>query len=424
MTGTILIIGGRLQAIHKAKELGLRVVLLQHKERLLPGQAEAADALLLVDYLDWEVARPLVLAAHRVYGFTAVVSLVDQAMELVGRINDLLGLPGTSHEVAHRFHDKLAMRQWLRGTGFETVAAEPVGDPAALRAFGERHGYPFVIKPVDGTGSRGVVRVDGPDRIDALWERVTGLRGRQDLVMATFYPVDRFIAEEYIDGPEYSAETFSFDGRHIVVSFTDKLTDGLVEIGHAVPAALTPDDEAALEHHVVAYLTAMGLRDGVGHVELKMSSRRPRIIEGHDRVAGDRIMDLVGAVCGIDLERYAVGWPHRLVPALAERPAPRRAAATRFLSAEPGTVVGIDGAGEVRDYPGVLDLDVAVGVGDRVREVTDNFDRPGQVLVAADDTQAAVALCASLVEKVHIATSPTPHDKPSAADPEETGQDS
>lgn len=402
---TILIIGGRLQAIEKAKALGLNVVFLQHKERLQPGQAEAADALILADYLDWDTARPLVLAAHEVYGFTSVVSLVDQAMELVGRINDLLGLGGTSYEVAHRFHDKLAMREWLARTGFETVAAEEIRDAGALRGFGSRHGYPFVLKPVDGTGSRGVVRVDGPGETGEAWRRSVGLRGRSDLILATFYPVDRFIAEEFIDGPEYSVEAFSFGGRHVVVSVTDKICDGVVEMGHAEPAALPPDQEAALADHVVAFLRVMGLRDGVSHTEVRMSATGPRIIESHDRVSGDRVMDLVEAVYGIDLEQYAVGWPYGLVEALAGRPRPRCAAATRFLTAAPGTVVAIEGADEVRAHPAVLDLDLAVGVGGEVQAVADNFYRPGQVLVTAADTAAATELTAVLASKVRIRTS-------------------
>ncbi len=95
----------------------------------------------------------------------------------------------------------------------------------------------------------------------------------------------------------------------------------------------------------------MGLRDGVSHTELRLTSRGPRVIESHDRVSGGRVMDLVEAVYGIDLERHAVGWPFRLVPELPWRPAARGAAATRFLTAEPGTVVAIEGADEVRAHP-------------------------------------------------------------------------
>jgi biotin carboxylase len=400
----ILIIGGRLQAIEKAKALGLSVVFLQHKERFLPGQAEAADALILADYLDWDVARPLVRAAHEAYGFTKVVSLVDQAMELVGRINDLLRLDGTSYEVAHRFHDKLAMREWLGKAGFETVAAEEIKDAAALRRFGSRYGYPFVLKPVDGTGSRGVIRIDDPGETGEAWCRSVGLQGRNDLPLATFFPVGRFIAEEFIDGPEYSVESFSFSGRHVAVSVTDKISAGVVEMGHAEPALLAPHDEAALVDRVVAFLQTMGLRDGVSHTEVRMSAAGPRIIESHNRVSGDRVMDLVEAVYGIDLEQYAVGWPHGLVQELAGRPSPRCAAATRFLTAAPGTVVAIEGEEEVRAHPAVLDLDLAVGVGDEVQAVADNFYRPGQVLVAAPDTATATEVCAALASKVRIRT--------------------
>jgi biotin carboxylase len=403
---TLLLIGGRLQAIQKAKELGLRVVLLQHRDRLLPGQVEAADALLLIDYLDWDLVCPIVRAAHEVFGFGAVVSLVEQGLEPAGQISDVLGLGGTSYEVAHRFRDKLGMRWWLREMGFETVAAEQVGSAEELRRFGARHGYPFVLKPVDGTASRGVTRIDDPAEIEEIWRRAVDLRGRDDLAMAQFYPVDRFMAEEFIDGREYSVESFSFDGRHVVVSVTDKFTDGTVEVGHAEPAVLTVAEEAALVDHVVRFLEVMGLRDGVGHTEVKLSSRGPRIIEGHDRVSGDRVMDLVEAVYGLDLEQYAVGWPFRRVARLPDRPVPRGAAATRFLTAAAGVVTAIEGTNDVRACPGLLDLDLAVKVGDAVVEVADSFDRPGQVLVAADSTVAAVALATSLADRVRIITRP------------------
>jgi biotin carboxylase len=403
---TILLVGGRLQAVQRAKELGLRVFLLQRRDRLVPGQAEAADSLLLIDYLDWDLTCPIVQAAHEVFGFGAVVSLVEQGLETAGHINDLLGLRGTSYEVAHRFRDKLAMRRWLRKTGFETVVAEEIGSAEELRHFGAQHGYPFILKPVDGTASRGVMHIDDPAEVEDKWRRAVDLRGRDDLAMVQFYPMERFMAEEFIDGPEYSVESFSFNGRHVVVSVTDKFTEGTVEMGHAEPAVLTVAEETALVEHVVQFLEVMGVRDGAGHTEVKLSSRGPRIVEGHNRVSGDRVTDLVEVVYGLDLEQYAVGWPFRRVARLTDRPVPRGAAATRFLSARAGIVTAIEGTDAVRACPGILDLDLAVGEGDEVSEVADSFDRAGQVLVAAKSTSAAVELASSLAARVRIVTRP------------------
>jgi biotin carboxylase len=398
----LLVIGGRPQAIAKARELGLRVVWLQHRKPVTAVAARAAEAVFMLNLRDTDQVLPVVRAAHEVFGFTRVVSLVDQAMELVGRINDEFGLRGTSREVAHRFCDKPAMRAWLRKTGFEDVAAECVGDAADLRGFAARTGYPVVLKPTDGTASRGVVVVDSPAEIDAAWRTAIALRGRDDLPFAAYYPVRAFMAEEFLDGPEYSVEAFSCDGRHSIVAITAKLFAGHIEMGHAQPAVLDPADEQTIAAYVTDFLDAMELWDGNSHTEVRLTARGPRIIEGHNRVAGGRIMDLVAAVYGIDLERYAVGWPFGLVPELPTRPVARRAAATRFLAAAPGTVVAVAGADEVREHPDVLDVEVDVGVGDVVPEVTDNFCRSGQVLVTAEDTAAAVELAERLAGRIRI----------------------
>ncbi|WP_144122735.1 ATP-grasp domain-containing protein [Catellatospora sichuanensis] len=401
---TILIIGGRLDTVRKAKDLGLRVVYLQQQELHVSAGAAVADAVLLADYTDWSIAEPLVAAAQKIWGFTQVVSLAERAMELVGRINDMFALGGTSYAVSHLFKNKLAMREHLAATGTEVVAAQAVDSADQLRAFGERHGFPIVVKPVDAAGSLGVMIVDGPERIDEVWRTAQGLRGRADREVERVYPVDRFIVEEYIDGPEYSVESFSFAGRHIIVGITEKLSAGVVEMGHAEPARLTPDAEAALVTHVEKFLGCMGLRDGIACTEVKMSTKGPRIVESQNRAPGDRVMDLVEQVSGFDMESYAVGWPFRLLPELTERPHARCAAATRFLLAEPGTVVSIKGAEEVRDHPGVLDVDISVQEGGDVPVLADNFDRIGQILTTAADTTTAIELCDTLIARIRIST--------------------
>ncbi|MFE5792295.1 ATP-grasp domain-containing protein [Streptomyces sp. NPDC056503] len=407
----ILIIGGRTEALLKASALGVRTVLMQHKDRLLPGQVEAADATLLVDFTDWRLAVPLARAAQEAYGFTRVMSLTEPALETVGRINDALGLEGTSYEVAHRFRDKLLMRRRLAEAGLPDLAAAPVESAGDLTDFGRTHGYPLILKPVDGVGSRGVTRIDSEEEVAGAWSRAEGLRGRTDLQQAAFHPVDRYMVERYAEGPEFSVEAVSAKGAHTVVAVTEKLTEGSVERGHAQPPRIPAAQEAALVAHVQEFLTAMGLRDGLSHTEVRLTPEGPRVIEGHDRVGGGRIMDLTRHVHGVDLEEYAVGAPLGLLPPLPDAPAPRGAAATRFLTAEPGEVVEVEGLEAVRAHPGLIDVDPGVRPGDLVRPVTENFDRIGQLLAGAESTDAAVELCEELVGRVVIHTrTPQPAD--------------
>ncbi|MFK0049199.1 ATP-grasp domain-containing protein [Streptomyces sp. NPDC090741] len=410
---TLLVVGGRIQTLRKAAALGIRFVLIQHKDQFVPEAAELAEAVLIADYTDWDVTRPLVEAAQQAYGFTRVASITEPGLVPAGRISDHLALGNTSEEVAELLRDKHAMRRHLAASPSPqvralSVAAAEVDSAEALTGFGAEHGYPFVLKPVDATASLGVVRIDGPGQAAEAWAGVEALRARTDLQWGAFFTIGRFIAEQYIPGPEYSVESFSFAGRHIVLAVTEKLTGGgFIELGHAMPARLDPADERRVEEAVARFLDAMGLTDGAAHTELRLSPTGPQIIESHNRMGGDRIFDLLASAYGIDLEEWIVAWQFGLIPALTERPVPRHAAATRFLSAEPGTVVEIQGADDAGALPDVIDVETTVRPGDTVGELRGNWDRVGQVLVTGADTEAAVATAERLTEKVTVVTTGT-----------------
>ncbi|MFG2193647.1 ATP-grasp domain-containing protein [Streptomyces sp. NPDC048639] len=403
---TVLIIGGRVETVRKAKELGLRVVNVQRPEEYRPGHAELVDAALLADYTDWSVLEPLVTAAHQVFGFAGVATITEPGVEPVGLISDTLGLRGNSHRCARLMRDKEAMRLHLSWRA-DAVAAGPVTDRDALSDFGARHGYPFIVKPVDAAASFGVRKVEGPEAVEEVWRGITDLRGSTDHPFANYFPLDRFLMEEYLDGPEFSVESLSFDGRHVPLAVTEKTTLGtFVESGHAMPARLSPADEDAVLRCALESLDALGLRHGPAHTEVKLTGRGPRLIESHSRPGGDRLMDLVDAAYGVDIEAYASGWAAGVLPPLEGRPAPRAAAATRFLTAEPGQVSGIEGDTDVRGHESVLGVEVTVAVGDTIRPLEASWDRVGQVLVTGPDTDAAVALGEQLAGKISVITTP------------------
>ncbi|MGW0538198.1 ATP-grasp domain-containing protein [Streptomyces sp. NPDC003032] len=404
--GTLLLIGGRVETVRKARDLGLRVVNVQRPEEYRPEHAALVEAALLVDYTDWSVLRPLATAAHEVYGFSGVATITEPGVEPVGLISDALGLRGISHHCARLMRDKEAMRAHLAARP-GAVAAAPVDGPESLREFGERHGHPFIVKPVDAAGSFGVRLVGGPDEIDEAWDEIVRLRGSTDHKFANYFPVTRFLMEEYLDGPEYSVESLSFDGRHIPLAVTEKVTHGnFIESGHALPARLPAAESDTVLACVSAFLDAVDLRHGPAHTEVKLTARGPRVIESHGRPGGDRIMELVDAAYGVDIESYTVGWAAGVLPALAEAPEPSAAAATCFLTVPPGRVTGVHGTEEVQAYDGVLVLDIAVSVGDTISALEASWDRAGQVLVTAPSTEDAVALAEQLAGKITVTTEP------------------
>lgn len=403
---TGLLVGGRAETLRKAAALGPRLVLLQHPHRFGPEHALLVEAGLLADFTDWAVARPLVQAADDAFGIDGVATLTEPALETAGRANDLLGLTGNGYQVTRLLRDKLAMRRRQAEAGASPVAAGEVCDRRCLAEFGEAHGYPFILKPADGTASMGVLRVDGPDGLDEAWRHVE--RVRSEPLHADPIGTVRaqsFIAEEYLEGPEFSVEAFTFHGRHVVLAVTEKsVLPNYVEAGHALPARLDEPTASGVGAAVREFLDCVGVGEGATHTEIRLTPRGPRVIESHTRPGGDRIIELVEAAVGVDLETYAVGWPLGLVPEIVEPPEPLAAAATRFVLAEPGVVERVEGVDEVRAEPDVVLVEVLVHPGDRVRAPLWSWDRPGQVVVAGRSTEAAIARCDELVDRIRIVT--------------------
>ena len=310
---TLLLIGAPADVLQRAKTLGLDVILVQHKNKYTRDQADLADVTFVADFTDWSVAREVAEAAHHTWGFAAVLSLTDPGLTTAARINDLFGLGGTGQEVCDRFRDKLTMRRRLAeagsGSGVTVIGAEPLDGRASLEAFAERYGYPVIVKPTDAAASIGVHRVDGRDDVEDVLAKVGHLRDNGSGACGNLFDIDRFLMEEFVSGPEYSVEAFSFAGRHVVVAVTEKLTgEGhFAELGHTVPARL----DATAEDEVVAatqrFLDLVGLTDGPSHTEVRLGPRGPVVIESHNRVGGDRIDELVAAVYGVDLKTYTAG---------------------------------------------------------------------------------------------------------------------
>ncbi|SDH92771.1 Biotin carboxylase [Actinokineospora alba] len=397
---TALLVGGTDEHLDRAKALGLTVVLIQHPDHLNPHQTRHADALLMLDYTDWETVWPLAEAAHKVWGFAAVLSLTEGGLETAAKLNEHFGFQANSYEVVRRIRDKAWMRRELAAHGGRLSTDFGLAtDRGSLVEFGARAGYPFIVKPTDTAASFGLLKVEDAADIDRVWQRIEQLLGTRTDRGLKLFVIREFLMEAYVDGPEFSVEACSFAGRHAIVTVTEKLQDqtNFVELGHALPARLDPETYDEVVAATAEFLDVMGVTDGPTHTEFRLGSQGPVVIESHTRNGGGGLTDLVIGAYGIDLVAYGVGWPLGLVEELPDRPKPTGAACTRFVLPEPGTVTAITGVDELKRRPDVLDVNVSVAPGDTIRPLRDNWDRVAYLAVRADDTDSAVALCEHLV---------------------------
>ena len=347
---------------------------------------------------------------HKAYPFQAVVSLFELGLLPAARINEALGLGGESVATVELLLDKWRMRRHLATRGISPVASAVGRTAQDLREFVQANGLPIIVKPIRESGSLGVFCIRDRADVDVVAERFRSLDDKQwaagDLACADSF--HEFLMEEFLDGPEISVETLTFDGRHVVVAVTDKETadGGFVEIGHSQPSGCSAETLREVTRLVTDFLDAVGLRNGPGHTEVKLTSRGPRVVESHNRIGGGRINELAEIAYGVDMERYALGARFGLVEPLTGSPEPRGGAAIRVITPEPGRVVEVTGVDAVRADPAYVDLQLALEPGAEVPPLTWNEDKVGHVIARGATAAEAIAHSQRLAAAIHVRTEP------------------
>ncbi|MEV0386642.1 ATP-grasp domain-containing protein [Nonomuraea sp. NPDC050643] len=241
-----------------------------------------------------------------------------------------LGLPGGDPEAVARCCDKSRTRSALAVAGVPQPRMVAVTTQAeALRAADEV-GYPAVLKPRGLAGSVGVVRVDGPDELSALF----GVARDASAPGEVRYDIP-VLVEEYVDGPEISVDAVVHQGR-VQPMYIARKTLGyppfFAEVGHWIDAVDPLLGDQALMEVLQRTHTALGLANGITHTEIRLTPRGPRVIEVNARLAGGLLPFLAQCATGVDVGLVAAAVACGRAPVLA--PDRKLVAAIRFLHPE------------------------------------------------------------------------------------------
>ena len=219
----------------------------------------------------------------------SIISVDDSGSLIAALASQALGLPHNSPEAAEAARDKHRMRQLLAAGNVSAPRSNLYyfGDPAInIEAIAAKAPYPCVLKPLNLSGSRGVIRVN--DSVEFL---TAAKRLQQMLLYYDSTPTPKpFLVEQYIDGFEVALEGILDDGRLKVLALFDKpdpLTGPFFEETiYVTPSRLPQETQEAVFDCTAHAAAALGLREGPVHAELRINDSGPYLIEVAGRSIG------------------------------------------------------------------------------------------------------------------------------------------
>jgi len=250
------------------------------------------DIPVVLDSLDEE----LVLALATKYKIAAITTRTEMLLPTVSFICEKLDLLGPSSLVSSLSNDKYLFREFMNKSEIAVPDYLLVDESTSVEAVESELKYPFILKPVDYSGSGGVVLIENrSDFIDKKTESLSNSSSK------------RAIAESFLSGKEYSIETVSQNNITYVLAITEKHVVGknrFVEDRHVIPANLLDADENSIKNEVIKMADAMGMNNCIGHTEVMLTPNGPVIIETAARPGGDNIcFKLVELATGINMYR-------------------------------------------------------------------------------------------------------------------------
>lgn len=376
----ILIVGaGFLQSfvIKKAQDMGYETLAVDADPKAVGFQF--ADKHAVINIVD-EKACLAYAQKENIDG--VLTAATDYGVLTAAYIAKEMHLGGLDYEVAKLIKNKYKVRKRLfEAKVDDTEQAYEVGENTDIGALCGKLTFPVMVKPCDGSGSRGAARVDKAEQF---------AEACKNAMSASI--THRAEVETFIVGKEYGAETLVANGKINVLGIMRKWMTNppyYAELGHAIPTDLPQEVEERAKKCVESAVKALGINFGSVNMDMLITAEgKIHIIDIGARMGGNMIGPcIIPYGTGVDyvanMIRNAVGDEIDLTPRQ------KSAVATRLLAFGNGVVKQLpDFEGLEREYG--VEIYHHLEVGQAVREYHTNLDGCGYIVAKANDVETAI----------------------------------
>lgn len=343
-----------------------------------------------IDVMDFpkclQYAKEIGIDAVMTYGATLT-------LPTVAYLGKELGLPALSMETAELSKNKFKIKQCLFKNGCNIK-----GNFFAVKSLEEarkcNYQFPCVVKPCDGSGSKGVTLVYKEENLDEAFEYAFSSSRYSDVYV-----------ESFIEGEEYSVESFVCNGEIYIYAIVKttfvKGEDGKIHYGHRTPSGLPVEVEHIIEAEIKKAIKALGINMNSVNFDVivEKDTGKPYIIDCGIRIGQNLIAShLVPLSRGVSVIDNTIELA--LGNKIDAKPKKQACVATRLLIYNPGIIREIKNFDDVIDKQTILDVVLRKKVGDELRPYQDKSDTCGWVVTSGNTPDEAEANAEKAKEKL------------------------
>ncbi len=387
----ILIVGaGFLQAfvIKKAKQLGYYVLCIDGNPKA--EGYKYADEYETINITDKEACLHYA-KSKKIDG--VITAATDYGVLTTSYIADELHLLGNSIKSSSLIKNKYQVRKCLfESNADDTEQAYEISSTDEAKIIKDSIRYPVMVKPCDGSGSRGASKVESESELyNAIQYAInTSLTGKA-------------VVESFIVGREYGVESLVCNDEILVMGIMKKKMTAppyYAELGHQMPSEFSKEFEDKIKNSVKKAIQALGVTFGSVNMDLLITDdQKIHIVDVGARMGGNLIgSHIIQAGTGVDylgnLVKATVGDQINLQP--TKNP---QAVVTRLLALTPGKICELPNFEEIEKKHAVT-IEHHLKIGETINEYHTNLDGCGYIVAIAEDVAEATCLAENALKEI------------------------
>lgn len=396
MAKIMVIAGGdwQIELIKKAKKMGHYVICsnLYEDSPAFPY----ADACEVANVLDKE--KNLEIA--RKYKPDAVISdQSDIAVPTVAYVNEQLGLKGIGVDKANMFTDKSLQREFCKENDISVPDFKVCNTPEDALPMLSQYGK-IIIKPIDSQSSRGVYTIKTEEQLRNKYQDTISWSNRRKV----------FLAEEYIDGDEFTIDGLVINGHHYPLCISVKeMYPQNPNISRMQSYSYLSDryDYDKLRETNRHLIETMKLSMGLTHSEYKVHNGKFYLVEAGARGGGSnlsgKIVPFLSEIDNYDyLIREALGEDVDEDKVKNKVFSKEKYVIMRFFDFGEGRVSSVKGLEYLKNHPMLIDYQLEVKAGDVLHQPEYGRLRPGHFIIGGIGRENVEREAAKILEAIKV----------------------